>query len=303
MVEVRATERMGLNEVEPGRARTRPQTTGAVGRPPPGPGGGDDPAAVHPDQAGLGKRRDHGVGARLLPEGGETDALPGAEPQGQGLQADLVRGEGFGLRHRGFAGVQGGAIFLHGRKIPPAAPGQEGMRPRAQPQVGGPGPVLQVVAAAVAQVFNLWSLPGEIGHFVVEIASRREEVGGEEEKFPLGLFIREAEFPRPPPAIGGPWGSRAPGSAGSRKDVPGLKLRAVSRVLSPGVEALPRQPVHQVQPQVGETRGPDQFDGRNGLGGGVAALQKAQFGLVKGLDPQAQAVNPQVPVERQLVRR
>ncbi len=38
-----------------------------------------------------------------------------------------------------------------------------------------------------------------------------------------------------------------------------------------------------------------------GLGGGVAALQEAQFGLVKGLDPQAQAVNAQVPVERQLV--
>ena len=38
-----------------------------------------------------------------------------------------------------------------------------------------------------------------------------------------------------------------------------------------------------------------------GLGGGVAALKEAQFGLVKGLDPQAQAVNPQVPAERQLV--
>ena len=50
---------------------------------------------VHPDQAGPDKRRDHGVCARLLPEGGETDALPGAEPQGQGLQADLLRGEGF----------------------------------------------------------------------------------------------------------------------------------------------------------------------------------------------------------------
>ncbi len=70
------------------------------------------------------------------------------------------------------------------------------MRPRTQPQVGGPGPVLQVVAAAVAQVFNLWSLPGEIGHFIVEIAVRCEEVGGEEEKLPLGFFIRRGEAPR-----------------------------------------------------------------------------------------------------------
>ncbi len=68
-------------------------------------------------------------------------------------------------------------------------------------------------------------------------------------------------------------------------------------MLKPGVQALPRQPVHQVQPQVGETRGPDQFNGRNGLGGGVAALQEPQFGLVEGLDPQAEAVNPQIPVE------
>ena len=108
--------------------------------------------------------------ARLLPEGGETDALTGAEPQGQGLQADLLRGEDFGLRHRGLAGVQGGAIVLHGREIPPAAPGQERMRPGSQPQVGGPGPVLQVVAA------DIFFLPGEIGHFVVEIAVRREKI-------------------------------------------------------------------------------------------------------------------------------
>ena len=65
---------------------------------------------------------------------------------------------------------------------------------------------------------------------------------------------------------------------------------------------MPRQPVHQVQPQVGETRGPDESDSRSGLDGGVAALQKPQFGLVKGLDPQAQAINPQVPVARQFVR-
>ena len=77
----------------------------------------------------------------------------------------------------------------------------EGVRRRTQPQVGGPGPVLQVVAAAiVAQASGLWSLPGEIGHFIVEIAPRRQEVGGQEEKFPLGFFIRQADFtPGHPP--------------------------------------------------------------------------------------------------------
>ena len=72
--------------------------------------------------------------------------------------------------------------------------------------------------------------------------------------------------------------------------------------LEPGVQGLPRQPIHQVQPQVGETRRPDQRQGRLGLPGRVAALQKPQFRLIEGLDPQAQAVNAQVAEERQLVR-
>ena len=38
--------------------RLNPQTPGAGGRPPPGLQSGDDPVVVHPDQAGLGERRD-----------------------------------------------------------------------------------------------------------------------------------------------------------------------------------------------------------------------------------------------------
>ena len=72
--------------------------------------------------------------------------------------------------------------------------------------------------------------------------------------------------------------------------------------LEPGVEALPRQPVHQVQPQVGKTRRPDEIDGRLRLPGRMSPPQKPQFRLIEGLDPQAQAVNAQVPEERQLVR-
>ena len=51
--------------------------------------------------------------ARMLPDGRETDALTGPEPEVKGLQADLLRGEGFGPRHRGLARVQRRAIFLH----------------------------------------------------------------------------------------------------------------------------------------------------------------------------------------------
>ena len=87
------------------------------------------------------------------------------------------------------------------------------------------------------------------------------------------------------------------------RQVFGVETQGRLQGVGPGVQALPRQTIDQVQPQVGETRRPDQFDGRGGLRGSVAALKEAQFGLVKGLDPQAEAVDPQVPLERQLVRR
>ena len=178
------------------------------------------------------------------------------------------------------------------------------MRPGTQPQVGGPGPVLDVVAAAiVAQASSLWSLPGEIGHFVVEIAPRRQEVGGQEEKFPLGFFIRGAEFARRPPA-----GRRHGRSPAARVQLIARQMfrgeaQGLLQGLEPGVQGLPRQTIHQIQPQVGETRRPDQIDGRLRLPGRMPPTQKPQFRLVKGLHPQAQAVNAQVPEEPSICRR
>ena len=67
--------------------------------------------------------------------------------------------------------------------------------------------------------------------------------------------------------------------------------------VGPGVEALPRQAIDEVQAQVGEAGGPDQGQGPDRLGRGVAAFQEAQFGLVEGLDPEAEAVDAQVAEE------
>ena len=72
--------------------------------------------------------------------------------------------------------------------------------------------------------------------------------------------------------------------------------------LEPGVWRLPRQPVHQIQPQVLEARRPDQLQGLPGLPGRVPPLQEDQFRFVKGLHPQAQAIDAQVPPEAQLFR-
>ena len=168
----------------------------------------------------------------------------------------------------GCARVQRRAIITHGRKIPPAPPGQERVRRRAQPQVGGPGPVLQVVAA------DIFFFPGEIGHFVVEIAPRRQEVGGQEEKFPLGFFIQGGELPGGQPPAHGGFGRQ--GELIARQMFRG-EAQGLLQGLEPGVQGLPRQPIHEIQPQVGETRRPDQRQGLLGLRGGVAALEKTQF--------------------------
>ena len=55
-------------------------------------------------------------------------------------------------------------------------------------------PVLAVVPAKI-----LFS-PGEIGNFVVDIAPVLQKLPGQQEKFPLGLFLRQAKFaPGQPP--------------------------------------------------------------------------------------------------------
>ena len=77
---------------------------------------------------------------------------------------------------------------------------------RSRPSLGwwGSGPVLQVVAA------DIFFLPGEVGHFVVEITLSREAAGGEEKTGPLGLWSRGMRLPGG--KTSGPYGvSRAPG--------------------------------------------------------------------------------------------
>ena len=119
----------------------------------------------------------------------------------------------------------------------------------------------------------------------------REEVGGEEEKLPLGFFIREVELPGGSQAAHGGFGRQGELVTG---EVFGGETEGRFQGVGPGVEALPRQTIDEVQAQVGEAGGPDQGQGLHRLGRGVAALEKAQFGLVKGLDPEAQAVDAQV---------
>ena len=72
-----------------------------------------------------------------------------------------------------------------------------------------------------------------------------------------------------------------------------FQVKAQGRLqgLEPGVQGLPRQPIHQVQPQVGETRGPDQRQGLLGLRGGVAALEK-DLRRLEGLDPRLRRLMP-----------
>ncbi len=173
-----------------------PQTTGAGGRPPPGLG---SVAMTRPRST---RTRPARVSAATMA------SPPGCSRRVARLTPSRVRNPRARVSRRICSGVRVSAsatgaspafkdeqYFSTDEKFHQRRPAMERMRPRAQPQVGGPGPVLQVVAAAiVAQASSLWSLPGEIGHFVVEIASRREEIGGEEEKFPLGLFVRQGEF-------------------------------------------------------------------------------------------------------------
>ena len=114
----------------------------------------------------------------------------------------------------------------------------------------------------------------------------------------MGFLNREGD-----PAPGRPPGQRGPRGQGQL--VAGEMLRGAGQGLfqgpQPGVRRLPRQAVDQVQSQVFKTRGPDQRQGRPGLGGRVPPLKEGQLRLIKGLGPQAQAVGAQVPPEAQLL--
>ena len=97
-----------------------PQTAAATGPPPPAPGRwpppGRLPGAPGPPVPTLTKRSASGV----LLDDLQGDPFPGPKAQVEGLQPQLLRGEGFAPGHRRLAGVQGGAILRHRRKIPPA---------------------------------------------------------------------------------------------------------------------------------------------------------------------------------------